>query len=783
MKDLQWRTLQERAVLRLEGGKPNDLEARFAINQVLRSLKDPVDKITVIRKSSAAKLAKSSVPKTTLSAWEELGTYASELLKMNALNAANHYLVHGQLVPKKVKEVLVDLGQPLPLPPLDDLKDNIHEYQSVEWRISSLDARRMTRWPTNSKGLTTELPAPKALPAKGSVRLKDQQAWELFRKVATEYEDKMSTALRVVRLRKEMENLSWVEEDGVPVPKIEEAVTGLRILYKSSLDIPEDFHKYLADLYDNRGYRLLWYAPQTAVDDVGRPKEMTKEAQSKCYALITARDKKYSALKDSDIEVLAWQWLLISHNSVYPKHAVELPRTLRFGYSSRAVKKQAAPSQSKMIEELQRRVSSLVEEVKKPAVQGEVVPLASVNVFLDEVWGVLDAAVGPYANYDKERKQYVLFPELGGKAGFEDAVRLVNDLFPMARKLASGDAITPYKPLSETEQGHIDNFVEEVRQAITAKATPPQEAPEGIEHNGQLCVKIPLADFSKYPAGTIIYENGALYRIVQTASRDEVKTPPPPKDKSEGKGKGKKKASLPPSGSGGVTLQTPPPPPPKDSPSGVAEKKVDPIAKGGNPVHVKGVARSTALTGEQRDALRKFFNLPNEPVPSEQWSTMSKKEKTKASLARSIPKWAVSAVLRNPENLGKIVGGTLTKDNVNRALPHEGKSTPSQKRNNRAAEATKRWQEVKEKFPGVGLFARPQKHEEKDLKKHYDVLIEEFGKLPCFPKPRQHPSQQGKKGVPKAKGGSAGPGQADVFAQTLQLVNSLALAMAGRLTK
>jgi len=183
---------------------------------------------------------------------------------------------------------------------------------------------------------------------------------------------------------------------------------------------------------------------------------------------------------------------------------------------------------------------------------------------------------------------------------------------------------------------------------------------------------------------------------------------------------------------------------PEEKPKEGSGEKPDPIAKGGNPLHVRGLPRSTALSDEQKETLRKFLKIPP-PLDKDSWDAMSKKDRSAATKKRSLPHWAVTSVLRDPKNLDRILKGEVTKDNfIQTVQSGKGKPTPSQVEPKQFAEAQTAWTALKDKYPGIGLFARPRSKDEKEFKSAYDKLVKHFGKLSCFPNPRaKHPNDSG----------------------------------------
>jgi hypothetical protein len=190
-----------------------------------------------------------------------------------------------------------------------------------------------------------------------------------------------------------------------------------------------------------------------------------------------------------------------------------------------------------------------------------------------------------------------------------------------------------------------------------------------------------------------------------------------------------------------------PVPPTKDKGKSTPSKKVKedkgdkpakpvPPTQQDSPLGVKVEPRSNALSDSQRASLRKFFELPIGNVPPEEWTKMDKKQKSAASKARSLPRWATTAVLKRPGALDDILSKKLTKDNVKSEL---GKLPQANSATGQALEA---WTKLKNDFAGVTLYLEPRTSREKALKKRFDQLVLDYGEQKCFPKPRQHPDRQ-----------------------------------------
>jgi hypothetical protein len=162
-------------------------------------------------------------------------------------------------------------------------------------------------------------------------------------------------------------------------------------------------------------------------------------------------------------------------------------------------------------------------------------------------------------------------------------------------------------------------------------------------------------------------------------------------------------------------------------------------------LRVKGLPRSSDLTDGQRESLRRHFKIDvASKLSDSEWTALDKVSKTAHRLSMSIPRWAASAVKQDPNNLGRIIAGTLTKENFHGFKP--ATLVEGQKGVSSQSEASKAWVAVKGRFPDVRLLESPFTKQEKKFKAQYEALISEFGQQKCFPKPRKAaPSENQKK--------------------------------------
>jgi len=810
---INWVPLQERGVLRLEGGTPFDLDARLQINQVLRSVHGASLQKTVIQDPVPAGLSYTGV-KISFQEWDNTFQQAVNDQKVLSQRLVYHYQSHGIAPPDDVHGKLARLGvNPLP-PPVDGIS---HLYGAVTFRQHPFNARRVTRWmqePEKPEGNYIEPPA--YLPDRHSKSIADIQKWTKFEEEKKEIRRKLVAAENVIFLMEkagpEIADLeARKDSDTFQAPIYTEPKGTIEVCYRSTKELPSHVHAYLSKLYLQYRGELLWYAPQEAVKD-GKVQPLTDAAASKLTGLLNKKEKKLQDLKNSDREVLAWRWLIISHNTVNPKAQVKLPQHLTLGYEGRKRK----PQPQNVGEDLKKHFTNLIsglqqsvaeshgKKAESPQVGDQYLLKRDVDECFASIKRSLDLILLPFVKYDEAKEVYTMGSE--PLKGATMRIKEGNQILDQMGILMEGKGKIAFSSSSESYQKLFENFNDELLDSFlkyvegednsppSPDTTPTSEKktetvvspPDVIEEGGHILVITTESELSGLPSDTQIeYRYGRLYRWMTDVQEESSSVRPPPdqqgkkkkkqknspvsttKPKPAEEGKGKMKAS---SSTNSDTDSKP--------------AKKDPIVEGKNPLHVKGLPRSSKLDDEQRASLRKFFKLDEIVRPEQKvWEKMTTKEKSKFSSSRALPRWAVDAVLRDPKNLESILDGSLTKENFGtKVRTDRGKPTEGQPKTGSVAEATAAWKKVKDKYPGVGLFARPQSNEEKALKKEFDSLVEKFGKLSCFPKLGKHPSSQ----KSKKTSGSVSPalgsqGMDQQFALILQLVNGLALATQGKL--
>jgi len=176
-----------------------------------------------------------------------------------------------------------------------------------------------------------------------------------------------------------------------------------------------------------------------------------------------------------------------------------------------------------------------------------------------------------------------------------------------------------------------------------------------------------------------------------------------------------------------------------------------------NPLRAKNVPRSSALTDDQKTALRTFFGLKEAMAP-EEFAKLSKEDKNKFRKANSLPHWAMALVLRDEKFLSKITSGKFTKE----MAVEELKKAPAKPQS-----AASKWKALKGKFPDTQLLEKPRTGKQKAFKSAYDRLAKEFPKNPALPKPRKAEGGKESKSAKGAKNstpsGSASSGDGNLL--------------------
>jgi len=340
------------------------------------------------------------------------------------------------------------------------------------------------------------------------------------------------------------------------------------------------------------------------------------------------------------------------------------------------------------------------------------------------------------------------------------------------------DQVVTAPPVSEFSAGElekkIDDFLSstgEPAEAPRGVLTPEEEAesleewellhPEFIEVDGITYFRndIQILDVAEGQEFRTRIHNGTEYYSVQGEASGPAKG-------SKARGKTTTRPISPPSKPTKVEGK-------KGKEDGKSEGSKLPLLAKENPLHVKGEAKSKALSEAERKTLRTFFKLKEDRVPAEQWAAMDNKSRSKAMAERSIPRWASEAVLRKSSNLQLIIEGKITKETAQQA-PRDPAKISATKANGQAMEA---WQQLKSEFKGVPLLKKPTTGREKAFKKRFDSLVSTYGQQPCFPKLKERPDQQGRS---SSRGRSKSSGAGNDLLEMAKAFGEIARAFSGK---
>jgi hypothetical protein len=529
------------------------------------------------------------------------------------------------------------------------------------------------------------------------------------------------------------------------MPKLSLPVTGINVVHKCGPHfLPENDFGVFAQFLDRHPVDPFWYAPQHAIKD-GKVQPLTQEAQSWLVKNQIVKPK-VSGLSPSEKEKVAWRWLIISHNSKFPLKRVAIDKRLSLSYERRSKLRPEAASgnldNAKITQELLSSFRSIMEgKLSERPLEGKVlIEESSMDNFLTASHELIRWISSTYSTYSPDAG----FRLKDDKGQFKSNVKRLNAWLELADTFSKEKEV-PANPLGEFDW-------DEVVMPEIPSPQPPSPAIDCDAGAGHPDLEPPESffeddvDWFREDVDILEIQEGQVYmtKMRQGVLYNGVQATKPPASKSQKEVKGKAKALL-------VSPQVP-----KESPKGTSgkggapEKPKSPLEEE-NPLRVKGVAKSKALSEAQRVALRKFFELKDERIPADEWESMDNRQRAAAMKARSIPRWASAAVLKRDSNLEDILEGKLTKDTVGDAL---SASLPKQKGG--SSQALEAWQKLKSDFEGVTLYRTPQTGKEKALKKRFDQLVSDYGQQKCFPKPKDHPSLQGGRSSGTGRGGTPG---------------------------
>jgi hypothetical protein len=497
----------------------------------------------------------------------------------------------------------------------------------------------------------------------------------------------------------------------VILPRIIPRQVGVSILLRTTKGIEDGVLNYLLERYQHslashrEVYNELWRAPIEAVDDHGQILPLPPHIEEELL-IYQARNGKV-AVRPPKAHV-AWQWLIISHNAQpHVAYRVSLHRKLRasFGGLQNRVRKPDAQHQQ------ERRPS-------QPPPKGE------------------GSSIGMSTSADSDEEK---FPA-AGSAGTSFDVEAATTDNPLPLSIEEDGQV--FVPISRGELTGNAPWGYSVRVFFVSKLDS-----EGNEVLGAYIGDKKPIGASARMQDTIVLPDEPAKKVVKFTTPKAANASPRPGAEAKKGGKVSKGRK----GQRGNPLRVVPAD--ADPVSGEGEQKTEPPGQRSpaNPLRIKAVPRSEALSEEDKASLRGYFHVESEPIDPAVWDAMSKQDKTASRKARSIPRWAVAAVLHSPSNLARVLRGDLTKENfvgVVRSAndsKSEAKGSPPRAQSN----AVSAWVKLKEKFPGTSLLARPQTRKEKSFLQGYNNLVSEFGPLKCFPRPKEG------RGEAPGKGGRA----------------------------
>jgi hypothetical protein len=716
--------MTNRAVLVTEGGTPGDLDFRFKMNAVFRSIHKATAKKAVLRRSQKTTISYENTREVPLVHLETLleTLLSNQRLLRSRIN--QQYRKMGRDVPLRYRSV--DESEPPQTPDLttqlssQDKKSlrYITEIQEIEKQL----AKDEEVWHRNV--LTRQLVEKTVAYASASVKSRHARA-------ASKLKLEHPSSPEIVQ-----EKLNGVLASA-PLPKLVPAVVGIEVSYLSSKDIhPQDYDR-LASFLERYPDENRWFAPQEAraADDKVLP--MPQKWETLCLKNLRTKGPLAHLTKEVK-EALAWRWLIISHNHVFKTDRVPLSPRLSISYERKAGTRGPTRPITQITEE---SLGKIMEEFRKtiqtppvsagPAAEPSI-PISDVTTFVGWVWESAKAQL--YFGCDtSEGNRFVVKP--GKEKAYAEGAKRWNTVMEQADILLEG-VQQPAVPPTAVEVGDLDRKVHEL--LMDAVQTGPsneedQQGPDPSEFDKAHPEFIELdgRTYFRFDIDIIDVAEGQVFRTVRHGGVEYFAVDGEPSGPVKGaKARGK-------------TTTRPASPPAEKSTGGKAAGKSEgpsgpPLSKE-NPLKVKGEAKSKALSDGQRQALRKYFKLEDTIVPADVWASLSNKERASEMSKRSIPRWATEAVLRSASNLQLIVEGKLTKENSNSAA-----RTPKVALTKSTSQAMEAWQQLKSDFKGTSLFRNPQTSKEKAFKKRFDQLVVDYGQQPCFPKLRERPDQQGR---------------------------------------
>nr|UNG44323.1 hypothetical protein [Fusarium asiaticum narnavirus 1] len=758
--------LRVRSTLAIEGGAPKDLEFRFMMNRILRS--SPSKTATVmIRRPVRSQLKFSGVSRVTrdeidLADKHLTDTYnvvSEELTRLRDAYKKRTQTDEGSTVDDLIPVVKTTKKGKV-LKTLDDVQ--------IEEETLKAISQREARMASLAKQL--KLIGQTRQNAEQTLQARLDAGWKKYHLDSpddTQEQYAISSYCNSIR-------------EEVFLPELTLPVHGINVSHNCEEFVHETWYPRLAEFFDRHGTDPFWYAPMEAIKD-DKVQPLSQEAQSWLLRnLVSKKSLKISAMDKGQKEKVAWRWLIISHNSKHPTDRVPLDKKLSVKYERKASGQESArvakpavgfPNADKMKEFISSIVRDSHDRVLPNSNQssGDTITLDRKQFFsyLDFTETTLKWMAKAYVVIDPEGGDYL--PKNAKAPHNVTAAKTLSEWSKATSDLSDGKAITDLPNVEmvlKAQTKLTDQMVDEyINRSIAEEAAAPSrepsvhvstvedepEAPESFDLDGKTWFRddIDLLDIQDGQVVMTMCKFGELYRAIVPKGS--------PVNPTSTKAKGKAPvAPVLPLGN-----------PKGESGSGKRESSQ---TLSGNPLNVKGVPKSKALTDAQRVALRKYFKLQDGLVDKDKWEKMTKEEKSKASEARSLPRWATAAVLKDSANLQKILEGKLTKDNVTAVLQGPTTSTGGK------SQALEAWIKLRNDFRGTSLLRDPVSQKEKAFRKRFDLLKQEYGAQDCFPRLKERPDQQGR---PSKKGGkpkSSSGGDVD-FLSMIKLFGEVAKAL------
>jgi hypothetical protein len=553
-------------------------------------------------------------------------------------------------------------------------------------------------------------------------------------------------------------------EGQVLLPMVESALPGIEFRHDMARFVLDRVPGFV-DFIDRNPGDIFWRAPEESVKDgVIQPLPIGVENWLLNNSQLKPSD--WFALDQSNREKVAWRWLIVSHNSTRPSTRVPLNKKLSNNCSLVTPGGGSGLSPAVSAVDAIREKLAVISKQSSELKPGQVsLDKGKIRDFFGFTLQLVAALGGTGITWDNTQRMFVADPE--GDAALHQRCSAMNKWAESASKLR--------KQLVDSELSMgLAKFSGEVAQASNvasdAGSSSEQEAKGSEQSDPGPPMSINLEDRTWFlrESGvvdlvgtrpfTTLKVKGVLYVSYDrkeplkpegafTSKAGETTVGDVPISFPKGKGK-KTSPSTPPAGSRGA------------SPAG---QRNSPSKKGGS-------SQPAALTSGQETKLKEFFKTLSGKVPDDEWAKMDNARRRDALKARSIPKWAVGAVLAESSHLDKILKGVITKDNAASFI-----NAPTLKEKSSSGQAMDAWLDLKSSFKGVALLRSPTTAKEKALKKRFEMLVAEYGDQPNFPKLKDN--SDGASNNPVASRKKAGAGAVGSELDMLKIIVEVVKAL------